>query len=55
MPRLIDISVPLENTVAADPPGRGPTIEYRAHKDTVADITSYFPGLTAAELPDGEG
>jgi kynurenine formamidase len=55
MPKLIDISVPLENDVAADPPGRGPTIAYRAHKETITDITGYFPGLKAEDLPDGEG
>ena len=53
--RLIDISVPLENDVAADPPGRGPTIEYHAHKQTTAEIISFFPGLKPEDLPDGEG
>ena len=55
MPKLIDISVPLENDVAADPPGRGPTIAYRSHKETVAEIACYFPGLKPEDLPDGEG
>jgi kynurenine formamidase len=55
MPKLIDISVPLENDVAADPPGRGPTIAYRSHKETVAEIARYFPGLKPEDLPDGEG
>jgi kynurenine formamidase len=56
MPRkLIDISVPLENDVAADPPGRGPSIEYRDHKQGAAEIVQYFAGLRQEELPDGEG
>ena len=55
MPKLIDISVPLENDVAADPPGRGPTIEYSSHRQTTAEIISFFPGLKAEDLPDGEG
>ncbi len=45
MPRkVIDISVPLENDVAADPPGYGPTIEYHDHQaDRRRTFSSSFP------------
>lgn len=52
---FIDLSVHLENGGLADPPGYGPEIDYRSHRDTVAEICRFFPGLTPADLPDGEG
>jgi kynurenine formamidase len=55
MPRLIDISIALEDTIYADPPGLAPSITYRDHRENVPSILSFFPGLRAEDLPDGEG
>ena len=53
--RLIDLSVPLENGVKADPPGLAPTITYFDHGQTAGQITAFFPGLTEEQLPEGKG
>ena len=52
--RLIDISVPLENDVASDPPGYLPKIEYLDHKSSLPELLRVFPGLKENDLPDGE-
>jgi kynurenine formamidase len=55
MARLVDISIALENEVVADPPPMRPKIVYRTHKETAPEVCLFFPGLTSADLPDGEG
>jgi kynurenine formamidase len=54
-PRFIDISAPLQAGIGSDPPGFEPEIEYLDHHDTAADVCRFFPGLTPADLPGGEG
>lgn len=53
--RFVDLSIYLENDVVSDPPAFAPKIEYFTHKNTVAQIESFFPGLSASDLPGGEG
>src|ERR1700692_3791006 len=53
--RLIDISVPLQNDVPADPPGLHPTIVYIDHQQGLPRMLQFFEGLKAEDLPDGQG
>src|SRR3981081_2361051 len=53
--RLIDISVPLQNDVPADPPGGHPTIQYIDHQQGLPRMLQFFQGLKAEGLPDGQG
>lgn len=54
MKTLIDLSIPLRSDVITDPPGMEVSIDYRDHKSTVDHMASFFPGLSPADLPDGE-
>lgn len=54
MARLIDISIPLANDIPADPPIQIPSITYVDHKQSLPALLSFFPGLKAEDLPDGE-
>jgi kynurenine formamidase len=53
--RIVDISVPLEGGIASDPPGLEPKIQYLGHKEYALEVCKFFPGLTPADLPAGEG
>ncbi len=56
MPRtFIDISVALDADLISDPPMMQPQIEYQDHQSTSDQVISFFPGLTRAQLPGGEG
>lgn len=55
MRRIVDLSVPLKNGIASDPPGSLPNIEYIDHKQSVDGMLASFPGATVDDLPDGEG
>ena len=52
--RIVDLSIFLENDVISDPPGYQPQIEYIDHTASRQQLLSFFPGLQAADLPDGE-
>ena len=42
--RLIDISVPLQNDVPADPPGIRPIVQYIDHQRSLPQMLGFFAG-----------
>jgi kynurenine formamidase len=55
MAQLLDLSIPLDNDIPADPPFQQLTIEYVDHDAGAAQVAAAFPGLDPADLPDGKG
>lgn len=53
--KFIDISSTLEAGIASDPPIMLPQIDYFDHKQTAGQVTAFFDGLEAEDLPGGEG
>lgn len=51
--RIIDISSPLKNGIASDPPHMMPKIEYHDHHATAARMAEYM-GVPLSALPEGE-
>lgn len=54
MRRIIDLSVPLQNGIASDPPGLTPQIDYMDHVQTAPQMAAMFPGLSPERLPEGQ-
>ncbi len=52
---FVDLSITLENEVVTDPPFMRPKITYETHQSTMVGLTDVFPGVTAEQLPGGEG
>ena len=53
--RFVDISVPLNGDAANEPAGYVPQVAFIDHKASVGELTRFFPGLAASDLPDAEG
>jgi kynurenine formamidase len=55
VPRFIDLSIPLDNEIPADPPFQPVEIDYVAHDAGAEQIAGAFPGLGVDDLPEGKG
>jgi kynurenine formamidase len=52
---FVDLSIYLENDVITDPPFMRPKIEYMKHQETMPEMGYFFPGVSAEQVPGGEG
>ncbi len=55
MHRFVDLSITLENDVITDPPFMRPRIDYVTHGETMSEMSHFFPGVSAEQVPGGEG
>ena len=55
MTRIVDLSIPLDNEIPADPPLQPVEIDYTEHAAGAAEMAGAFPGLTVEDLPEGMG
>ncbi|HCR1107304.1 TPA: cyclase family protein [Klebsiella aerogenes] len=53
--KIIDLSVPLMNGIASDPPAFLPEIHYVTNREGASQLAANFPGLTTEKLPRHEG
>ncbi len=53
--KIIDLSIAIEDGLPSDPPFQIPKIKYLNHKDTAAEMASYFGTATVDDLPEGNG
>ncbi len=53
--RFVDLSITLCNDVVSDPPFMRPKITYQKHGETMTEMQHFFPGVTAEQVPGGEG
>lgn len=52
---FVDLSIALDPEVITDPPFMRPSIQRQGHRETVAELQTFFPGVTAEQLAGGEG
>ena len=56
MPRLVDLSIAIENSIPSDPPMMIPQIQYVTHEEGAGQMKLFFPGIEPErDLPDGKG
>ena len=55
MRRIVDLSIAIDNHTPADPPFQRAQVAYHHHAETAAAVAGLFPGMTPAQLPEGQG
>jgi len=53
--KIVDLSMALDNETVVDPEIMRPKIQYVTQAENADAMASFFPGMKAVDLPDGEG